>query len=534
MAISPIQQQRRSCLALVLLSISVLLLVGAIAFGVFSFYTRKSDNAGNGGHPGSTSTPVSTDIITTPTGEHIGISNGTYAFDTNRLDGNLKRQAADKLKAGDISGAKSLWQQAIHLDTNDAEALIYQEDQSVLDSKAPYITLVVGTTLSGGPSALSTGRDNLQGAYVTQKYYNDGLKLQGGMQILLLIASAGSKPDNATTVAEQIVRVAKQDHIVGVMGWPFSSYALNALGVLAKAHIPMVSPTASSDELTGKSFFFRVAPSNKSQAALGVQYAIQQLHATRVALFVDPQDVYSKSLAQDFSDQFTANGKNQIVATEQYTVGKPQMLPSLLQEALNANPDLIYFAGYADDMGVMLTDLGTSRPDVQVMGGDALYELGGYPSSSRAGFIRLRFTAFAYPDEWNYPALVAQKPPFFSIYAQDFDPEGLHTNSPYGYLRPDNDVILSYDATLALLQGCQNALTEGSNPITPDALQKGLTMINGSQAIQGVSGQISFASTGDPINKAVVVLYVDADGHIKLPESNGIQGCFLVACSSSQ
>ena len=300
--LSPVQRQRRGCTVFLLFILAVLVLVGVSAYALYSFYPR--------GNASSTSTPVGIGITIAPDGEQIGISDGTYAFDTNRSDGSLKIQAADALKKGDITGAQSLWNQAIAKDTNDAEALIYQENQRVRVSGDPYITLVVGTMLTGGASDISTGHDNLQGAYVAQKEYNDGFKLNGGVQVRLLIANSGSQADYATSVAQQVVQAAKLDRsIVGVMGWPFSSNALKAISVLSKAHIPMVSPTASSDALTGKSpFFFRVAPSNKSQAIAGAQYAEQQLHASRVALFYDPKDAYSNSLAQDFGQSLTPMG----------------------------------------------------------------------------------------------------------------------------------------------------------------------------------------------------------------------------------
>lgn len=526
MAMSPIQSRNRGCILPLVVIIAVLV---AIVLTAFSFPSLRNGIAGIfKGNTGTTPTPISTGIITTH-GEQIGISDGTYAFDTNRIDGPLKSQAADKLKKRDVAGAQSLWQQAIQQDTNDAEVLIYQEDQQVLASGKPYITFVVGTMLTGSTSDVGTGRDDLQGAYVAQKEYNDGLKLNGGVQVRLLIANSGSQSDDASTVARQIVQLAKHDHsIVGVMGWPFSSQALNVVNILAQAHIPMVSPTASSDALTGVShYFFRVAPSNNVQAIAGAKYAEQQLHAQRVALFVDSNNAYSASLAQDFRQQFTNDG-NQIVATENYTVGKPVTLPGLLQNALSTNPapQLIYFAGYASDMAVLLTDLPASQPNLQVMGGDALYELNGYSTSARAGFSRLHLTAFAYPDEWIYSN--QSNPAFFTVYAHDFDPNRAHTANPYGYSRPDNDVILSYDAMLALLQGSNNALTGGKTSFSPEALRQGLAGITTSQPIQGISGQIAFGQNGDPVNKAIVVLYVDPDGHIKLPASNGIQGCFLI------
>ena len=271
--------------------------------------------------------------------EQIGLSDGTYAFDTNRSDGSIKVQAATKLKQGDIVGAQSLWHQALAKDTSDAEVLIYQEDQQVLASHKPYITFVVGTMLTGSTSDVGTGRDDLQGAYVAQKEYNDGLKLKGGVMVRLLIANSGSLSTDAVTIARQIVQLAKQDRtIVGVMGWPFSSQALNVVNILAQAHIPMVSPTASSDTLTGvSSYFFRVAPSNNVQAIAGAKYAEQQLHVQRVALFVDPNNSYSASLAKDFRQQFTSDG-NQIVVTENYTVGKPNNAARTVARCLECQP----------------------------------------------------------------------------------------------------------------------------------------------------------------------------------------------------
>jgi ABC-type branched-subunit amino acid transport system substrate-binding protein len=303
-------------------------------------------------------------------GEPIGISDGSFAFDTNRQDGTLKAQAAEHFQQGEKAAAISLWNAAVGQDTNDAEALIYLEDQRV--ANLPHITVVVATALSGDSDTVGVGRDDLQGAYVAQKEWNDGAKLPGGTKVRLLIASAGSEDTYATPVAQQIVQLAQSDNtFMGVMGWPYSTYSFNAIQVLTSAHIPMVSQTASSDSLTGISpYFFRVAPTNQSQGMAGAKYAEQTLHARNVALFVDNTDLYSQSLAQDFSQQFTADGGT-IVATETYTIGKPDTLAGTLQDAVSHQPDLIYFSGYASDVSVLLTDmLSSGAPaSLQILGG---------------------------------------------------------------------------------------------------------------------------------------------------------------------
>lgn len=47
-------------------------------------------------------------------------------------------------------------------------------------------------------------------------------------------------------------------------------------------------------------------------------------------------------------------------------------------------------------------------------------------------------------------------------------------------------------------------------------LQQALTQITENKAFQGVSGQISFGSDGNPINKAIAVVCVDKSGHFRL------------------
>jgi len=458
-----------------------------------------------------------------PDGEYIGISDGTFAFDTNRPDGALKLQAANKLQAHDGAGATKLLQQAVAQDTNDAEALIYLEDQRVLASHASYITLVVGTMLTG--QFVGFGHDNLQGAYVAQKEFNDNLKLPGSVRVRLLIANTGSgdQSDTNTIVAKQIVQAAQVDKtLVGVMGWPFSGTSGDVISVLATAYIPMVSPSAYFDALTGISpYFFRVIPSNKQQVAVGIAYAEHTLHATRAALFVDTTDPYSRAVATDFEQQFIADGKN-VVVTENYTIGHPDKLSGLLQDALSHNPDVIYFSGYANDGVRLLSDLPISGPfaHVQVLGANLL--AGTYPP---AAFNRLHITDFVNEETWNFLGLAAKKPAFFAEYPQDFDPSKQHAGDQHGYTLANGDTALSYDAMLALLTGCNYALSGGKKLFSPSNLQQALTKIAGSQAIQGVTGQISFGSDGNPVNKAIILLKVDPSGNIGI---DSVQGTFQV------
>lgn len=461
-------------------------------------------------------------------GELIGVSNGSVAFDTDRRDGVLKQQAAAALRAGNIAQAQSLWQQAVKLESNDAEALIYLEDQRVLGSGTFYVTLVVATMLSG--SNVGVGRDDLQGAYLAQKTFNDQGLLNNGEAVVLLIANGSSQNAYAPTVAHQIVQAAQANAgIIGVMGWPFSAYVSQTMSIFEAAKIPVVSETASSDLFTNiSSYFFRVCPPNKVQGIAGATYVAQNLHAHNVIVFKDSFDPYSGGLANDFATQFQADG-NTVLATEEYTIGQSASIVTKLQDALahtNPPPDALYFSGYASDISTLLSNLPTSGPfaNLPVMGGDALYELGGYQPSALIAWNRLHFTSFTYPDIWDVLGYGAQKPAFFANYQSTFDPTQTHTATPYGWDRADSDAMLSYDATTALLMAANDT---GKVHLTRSDETQALSQLNGPHSFQGISGQIAFGANGDPVNKAVVVLNVSSDGAIQMDKTLGA-GQFLL------
>ncbi len=190
----------------------------------------------------------------------------------------------------------------------------------MLNSDLPYFTLVIGVTLTG--DLAEGGRPILQGAYVAQREYNLSVK-PGGRFLRLLIANAGSLQANATAVACQVVQSTQVDKtIVGVMGWDNSAELYNAISVLSHAHIPLLSATSSSDFLSKISpYFWRIVPSDASQAKYGADYAKGKLAAKKVALFEDLGDFYSESLANDFRKSFAG-----ITFTEQYKRGQDKQL----------------------------------------------------------------------------------------------------------------------------------------------------------------------------------------------------------------
>jgi len=450
-------------------------------------------------------------------GECIGLSYGTAVFDRDqpgRSDSMLKQQAAAALADGNKARARTLFQQAVNQDRSDAEAWIYLANLSVMSSDRPFLTIIIGTKLSGNLIGVEGERRILQGIYIAQREYNQAC--QNPCPLLrLLIANTGNNADNARSVATQIVQAAKADRtILGVEGWSASQDTFNIVSTLQAAHIPMVSGTASSDLLTGSSpYFFRVAPPDSSQGALAADYVEKTFHAQRIALFVDPANAYSSSLASAFKQHLSADIS---VIIQPYTVGAyakdAHSVRDDLREIATYQPDLIYFAGYSADGRVLLEELSRDKrlAHLPVVGGDALYNLIGNPGQPVPGSGHLFFTAFASPDEWQYMHLSREEPSFFQEYARIFAP-----------LTPNGNVILSYDALQVLLQAYHIASVSGKADLTRQDIQQALQDITGSHAVQGISGQITLGKDGNPQQKAVVMLGVDQQGRAHILTMSG-------------
>lgn len=456
----------------------------------------------------------------------VGISYGAIAFDLNRPDGPLKQQATSEMAKGDINKAMKDWRQATEQDSSDAEALIYLEDQVVLAANRPYITLVVGTQFS--KANVSDGRDDLQAAYVLQKQYNDHALAQGGPLLRLLVAVANADDHNSVaTVARDIVQAARADSTIkGVMGWPTSSSTKAALTVLSAAHIPLVSPTASADMLnSGDSpYFFRVSPTNQEQADVGAQYAQQVLHARRIALFVDASDPYSLSLAKDFNGNFTGQGQNAgnainrppTIIREAYTEGEPDTMLAALRNAVTQHADLIYFSGYASDVGTILKNLPPchGKSCLLVMGGDGLYLQGDYTLGSLTNYDRLRFTSFTFPVTGKNATPAQQQ--FQAAFNRDFDPNSQYQPNTYGYNLPEAHTMLSYDTMRVLVYASDTLMTYDDVNFRPEDLQAALSQIDAEHPFIGLSWPIAFGALGNDINGGAVIIAGSANGKLSL------------------
>jgi len=462
-------------------------------------------------------------------GEYIGISDGRYPLNIRDRDvRSLMLQASESLKNGNLGAAFTEWDRAHEKATNDAEPLIYAENQRVIASGAPYITIVLGVSFSVNVDD-GFSRDALQAAYLVQKKCNENPQLAGGKKLRLLIASSGSNPNRSKDIAQQIVQVVQSDKtIVGVQGWPTSVSTLNAIQTLVQARLPIVAADTVSDLLTNISpYFFRIEAPSSVNVFLTTNYIEKKFAPQRLVILRDLNEPYSYGASQDFVRQFMTDGYR-VAHIEDFKTADEGKLAQQVQNILPTyKPDLLYIPTInIEDIKTVLNNIPTTAEyaNLKVLTGVEGYELV-HPEHQVSGYTRMLISSSAFPDEWQILAQGQPEPPFFKDYIAAYDPHNQHIDSPYTYRRANAETMMGYDALSVFLVASKNAIRQGKPNPTPEDIKNALSQINSLQPFQGITGAIAFGTDGNPIKELHFVLRVDPDGHTHVA---AYQGCLLI------
>jgi ABC-type branched-subunit amino acid transport system substrate-binding protein len=251
---------------------------------------------------------------------------------------------------------------------------------------------------------------------------------------------------------------------------------------------------------------------------MAANFMLNKMKKKRIAILYDETTSYTNDLKNDFAEDIPHN----IVGSENYSGDKLGTVQGALNLALAQNPDAIFFSGHVRDLLVLLQDISsTSSTNLLIVGGDALAITSNY-LNPLPRLDNVYFTAFASPDEWDD---TNQALPFFQGYRNNF---GTLT-APTGLPSIDADVMLSYDALSTLLHASQQVLSTKNTLNSPDLIEA-LKQITGANAIQGITGRISFNGNGDPQDKRVILEHIQ---ETRLKVDNSL-GCFRLTdnCSS--
>jgi ABC-type branched-subunit amino acid transport system substrate-binding protein/serine/threonine protein kinase len=456
----------------------------------------------------------------------IGLSGGEFVFDTQLADYSQKQRGALALAAGDINGALNAYQAAVSSQPADVEALIYAADLRILAANSPYVTVIAGVAF-GSDADISAARYEMQGIYLAQQRFNQTSSDHGSLHLRVLILNSGKNPADAQLAANLMlgqIRQGNVQHIVGIIGWPGSNQTRLAMAALGASGMPVISPTASANNLEDTAGnFYALVPSDSQQAADLADAAVNNLQAHHVLVAFDPNDQQNSDIATNFSNRIVLNYSSSTtilgrVAYDTASMQDPSAFKDVAAQALSQNADLIYVVGdstaaifLANAVEQTYMVAGRIPPHILVgaqtvmapffgVGSDA----GALAARANPNALSLLYVAtLASIDHWHllniaYPDVSAFSDSFSTLFKGVWGTGGM--------AQPGSVAILSYDATnmLMLAVGEDVSMAQGVVNI-PTAQQ--ITIVLGEYTAKhpfvGLGGAVAFSNAIHQPNKAL-------------------------------
>jgi branched-chain amino acid transport system substrate-binding protein len=167
----------------------------------------------------------------------------------------------------------------------------------------------------------------------------------------LVTVDSESDPEKAGQLLKQVYR----DGALAAIGGVTTAEALQMVAVADEADKVLVSPSASTPQLSGISKnFYRVFPSDAREGATMGNFATQKLKAERVVILAK-EDAYAKGIQEVFKTEFERYGGEVLDLIEFPSLGSD--LSGLVERVMTLGPDAVYLAAYAADLAQMIKHL---------------------------------------------------------------------------------------------------------------------------------------------------------------------------------
>ncbi len=175
-----------------------------------------------------------------------------------------------------------------------------------------------------------------------------------GRPIELMVEDDGCKPEMATSAATKVIG----ENVNAVIGHICSGATKAALGIYKESNIVTISPSATNPPLTqGGEYpnFFRTIASDDDQAKLEVDFVLNVLKLSKIAIIHDKGD-YGKGFAE-FVKQFLENDERaEILLYEGITPGAVDY-SAIVNKIKESGAEVIIYGGYHPEASKILTQL---------------------------------------------------------------------------------------------------------------------------------------------------------------------------------
>ena len=354
-----------------------------------------------------------------------------------------------------------------------------RQDARVVEAPPPE-RVRVGAFMSLSGDTAQYGISALNGIRMAVEEANAAGGVKGG-RVDLIVRDTRSDSVETGLVVE---RLAREERVHALLGEVVSSRSLAAARVAQRERVPMLTPSATSPEITAVGdYVFRSCYTDTFQGAALARFAISSLGALRAALLVARDQGYSVELARYVREDFERRG-GQVVAQQEYPDGESDFSVQLAEVGA-AQPDVVFIPGYYMEVGLLARQARALGLNAPLVGGDGwdsprLMQLGGEALSG--GFFSTHFSA------------------------EDADPQVQRFVADYRRLfgsTPDSFSATAYDAARIMLAAIERAPT-----LDRAAVRDSLAA---TRDFPGVTGAVTFNPERNAV-KPVVVVRIGAGG----------------------
>ncbi|HEX2051237.1 MAG TPA: branched-chain amino acid ABC transporter substrate-binding protein [Actinomycetota bacterium] len=222
-------------------------------------------------------------------------------------------------------------------------------------------TWVIGTMGALSGDAAVIGGPIHQGVEYAINEINEG----GDLPCELALESEDSQgnPEQAPQLAQSLV---ENEELVAVVGPYFSGETLASGEFFNEAGIAFVTPSATNETIDDQGWdtFFRAVANDAVQGPTAAEFIQGQFSPQSVAVIHDNQD-YSKGLAETVQSELGDAAEGPFIITPGETD-----FSSVVSEVKNADPDVVYYGGYAPEAGPLLKQLRDAGVDAPFVSDD--------------------------------------------------------------------------------------------------------------------------------------------------------------------
>lgn len=278
----------------------------------------------------------------------------------------------------------------------------------------------------------------------------------------------------AKKAAEEAVKAG----VIAVIGANRSSHSLGMAPVLQAAGIPMISPISTNPEVTKVGeYIFRACFIDDFQGEVMASFAFRDLQAKTAVVLTNTSEKFSLGLAELFIEKFGKLGG--AVLWEGDYLGETVDFSRQIERLKELAPDVCFIPGYDNDVGYFVKQSRERGVNTVFLSGDGLtHDLYKYAGTAASGIYIV--------DHWHVASDSAKAARFKELYVKAAVPS-IDTAAP-----------LTWDAVMLLADAVDRAKS-----LKPAEIRTALANTGG---FPGITGNITFDATRNPINKPAVIL----------------------------